>query len=77
MLTRLLLSIREGASPVEKTLKALNPLNSFHVIPKYGSLNLAVKSMTFQFIKHILSINNSDTGNILEQKTQASTRRDL
>jgi len=74
MLTSLLLLTRVGASPVEKTLKALNPLNSFHVMPKYSFFKLAVKSMMFQFTKYILSINMSNTGHILE-KIQASTRR--
>lgn len=70
------ISMGEGAQPAEKTLKAFNPPNSFHVIPKHSSSNLTVKSMTSQFIRHILSINKSDMGNGL-QKTQASKRRDL
>lgn len=76
MLKCLLLSIRAGTAPAEKPLKALNPLNSFHVISKYRSLDLAVNNMTFQISKCILSTNKRDTGNILE-KTQTSARRDL
>lgn len=58
---------------LKRPWEALKLLNSFHVIPKYSSSNLPVKSRRFLFIKHILGINKSGRRNILE-KTQVSTR---